>query len=679
MFLQNYMYQALCVLELAYTDAQKLQHPKKKTRALSRKALRYGNLEFKALARRYLHFSMPCMAAEMWRTGLKTQVPTYEMIQSKCSPLTKALVEVCYKDREIKDDNIEDIVSEIFNEKDLTLEQVKKLKLLLGAESIKIPFRNNIPYFDDGHGYTFFRDNTPYDASCSLLLSMAEVEAKDDPERAVPIPDLEQVFGHDDWFVIDQFSNKPNMCLGPTTDVTILKKIKLMMGPDYVQDINMTNIKELKSMGLWTPNELEVLMLTGKLSVKSAVKTLFGTQVTAPMYLYWEWVSKSSREDAPTNTKQWVRKELAERISSGEIYNIRLDKCTLDWLVESGIAEVAEYTADDYHVLPNFDRNRYMSRSAVEQSMGFKEWAWSDAHAYKFKKFMGTKLVGKQHTGYVPADDTSSVGVEEPAPEYDEFTEEELAVIFEEMQEFNDWAGTSEADTEDIVESVELTEEEEAKLEEVKQRVKESNAEWLSEETLSAAGIGGTGITQEGIAAAVAGGMAMTMAATENKEEESDDGFEILSVPVDEDPLGDAAIAEAVAGGMSMLRSNAEANKDPLGNAAITEAVSRGMAITMSEVSGNSNSGNIPATGENATVNGMQLSITHVSESVSDTPFSIVPDEDAPRSGEAVTGMNLGIVKTEEPMPAETVEHPVAKAGAATEEDTSEVRSMDLS
>ena len=401
MFLQNYMYQAATAIYYAHEHPEKLHTHDDKSTAINWDAIHYGNLELRANARRYLHFALPCMAEGIWARGLKKDTVTYSKIESKTSKLGRFLNKLCYIKRDVKvnEEHNDDIIHGIYLDAPLTAQEAKALKDLLFVPQLAPAGTKNIPFFDDGHGYNFFKDNTPFDASRNLLLSEAHMTVENDPSRHAPIPTITPVFSVDDYFVIDRFATEPNGCLGPTLDGSIAKKMKLMMGPDCVTSISTTSIKDLREMGLWRPTEFDQLMLTDGTSIAGTLKSKF-KGITAPMALYWTWCQKVASHDSPLNTVQWIHKELCDRISANEVHTVMLDKGTHDWLVEHGIVRDEGLVDGDYFIFPNFDRNRYGSRSAAEAGLTLEQWAWSSGHAVKIPQGLGSKVVGLQHEPY---------------------------------------------------------------------------------------------------------------------------------------------------------------------------------------------------------------------------------------------------------------------------------------
>lgn len=415
MFLQSYMYQAAVVLTAAYNDRARLHTSDERSTSIDPVAIHYGNLEFRARARRYLHFAMPCMAHDLWARGLKKDTPTLSMVEKKTSDLAKALNKALYRNRSVvrTPEEAEDIIQSNFIDTDLTLDQTSVLKSLLWQPHVGISSLRNIPFYDDGHGFNFFYDNTPLDASRNLLYSQAHAAVEADPSRAVGLPRVGEIFGHDEHFVLSQFRDTPNGCLGPSNDPSIFKKLQLLMGPEFVMDVGMASIRDLREWGLWHPTEFELLMMSDGMSISSALKSAFGIGISAPIALYWSWIEKAHAPDAPTNTKQWIRKELSDTIEPGGIYHVTLDACTLDWLFSNGIAKADTNTSDEVFKFPNYDRDRYATRKQEDRNMSFQDWAWSDANAIIKNRSLGVKIIGLDHPKYIPSADASSLSEEE--------------------------------------------------------------------------------------------------------------------------------------------------------------------------------------------------------------------------------------------------------------------------
>lgn len=418
MFLQNYIYQMATAIALAYTAPQELMLPGDHNEGINWEAIAYGSLELRANIRRYLHFALPCMTRELWEKGLRKQNPTYEQILKKTSEYARYLNNLSYTDRVPSNTNREDVCETYFQGDIIIKEQAFEIRALGTPPLLTTSFSRNIPFFDDGHSYNFFRDNTPYDASYNLLMSSAAQKLVEDGSHYVALPSAESIFTPDEYFVIDRFSATPNGCLGPTSDTSIIKKIQLMMGPEYVKDVAYTSIKDLREMDLWHPTEFDQLVYVSGTPIATKIKNAL-KGITAPMALYLSWVDKVSTQDTPVTTMQWVHQELSDRIADGEIYDILLDDATLDWLQKTKVAEVLQKSSVDFFVFPNYDRNRYASRGAAERNMAYEDWAWSEAHAHRFPMSIGTKLRGLNHGKYIPSldvIDSNKEGVAERAP-----------------------------------------------------------------------------------------------------------------------------------------------------------------------------------------------------------------------------------------------------------------------
>lgn len=401
MFLQNYMYQAANAFVLAYTQPDKLLGKGNGATEVDWSAINYGMLEFKARARRYLHFAMPCMVSDLWARGLKKDRPTFEQVTKKTSALALYLNKVCYVSRDlgIADKAEHNVIDAMYNTAPISQQEATELCKLLMPPKLSTASTRNIPFYDDEHGYVFYKDNTPYDASHNLLMTMVSGRLEGDKTRGVVLPNVQTLFLHDDYFVIDRFAEMPNDCLGPSQDASMMKKMQLMVGPECVRDVAYASIKDLREMDLWHPTEFDQLILVDGTTVGGTLKSMF-TGITALTALYWSWVEAVARLNAPASTAEWIHRDLCNRIEANEVHTISLDKDTAHWLTEAGIATVLPRNTDEYFTFPTYDRNRYFSRTVDERRLSFEEWAWHPDHAKRVPRNLGVKLVGKPHGRY---------------------------------------------------------------------------------------------------------------------------------------------------------------------------------------------------------------------------------------------------------------------------------------
>ena len=401
MFLQNYMFQAINVLMLAHTQPENLHTPDDKSADVNWDAISYGSLEFKAMARRYLHFSMPCMALDLWAKGMwKTRV-TYANIEKRTSELARELNRLCYGSRDVgvAASRSDDVVRRLWLNATLTPPEITRLYSLLRPSQSNMPSLSGIPVLNSEDGYRFFCDCTPYDTSYNLLLTEALRKMVDGTGQSVLLPNTKPVFGPDDYFVIDQLRSSPSNCLGPETVSSIIKRIKLLAGREAADAIETVSIRDLREYGLWHPTEFEQLILLDGTTLSATLKSVV-TGVTAPIALYWSWCEKVSQPNCPRNAIQWVHKELCDKILPGGVYDITLDDANLKWLLNNGIVRVPTEVTDGFFVFPDYDRTKYAERPLSERGQGFEEWAWSSVRTVSIPKHTSIKVVGCDHKPY---------------------------------------------------------------------------------------------------------------------------------------------------------------------------------------------------------------------------------------------------------------------------------------